>query len=452
MCDWWWRRGHRVFFKSGGFSTASPTPQLQPTSPLNALAATIEQEAPHTYTARSERLGALRYRDFRYLLFGQAVSAIGSWMQLVALGWLVYSLTGSAFYLGLIGLARAVPVLAFTLVGGAVADRYDRRTVMALANGAVAILAFAMGVLTWSGLIAVWQVVAIAFLLGVAFSFEMPSRQSLVSHVVAPKDVVNAVGLNSVAFNSAQILGPALAAVLIETIGEGGVFLLNGATSLAVVLTALLIRPVPSDGGGGGGILANMLVGLRYVRRTPELFALVASMAVISLLARPYIQLLPAFARDVLDVGASGLGALNSASGVGAVVGSMLVAMFGSYRGRGLALMLSGATFGVALVVFSLSTNFTLSLVASGAIGLLSAFTGISSNTMLQTYSKPRLRGRVVSLHGLTMMGVVPLGVMLEGALGSLIGVPLVVMIGGALTALVALGTVLLVPRVRRLE
>src|SRR6266508_1619046 len=159
-------------------------------------------------------------------------------------------------------------------------------------------------------------------------------------------------------------------------------------------------------------------------------------MAVISLLARPYIQLLPAFARDVLDVGASGLGALISASGVGAVVGSMLVAMFGSYRGRGLALMLSGATFGVALVVFSLSTNFTLSLVASGAIGLLSAFTGISSNTMLQTYSKPRLRARVVSLHGLTMMGVVPL----------------VVMIGGALTALVALGTVMLVPRVRRLE
>ena len=160
-------------------------------------------------------------------------------------------------------------------------------------------------------------------------------------------------------------------------------------------------------------------------------------MAILSFLARPFTQLTPAFARDVLDVGAAGLGALNSAAGAGALAGAVLAAMLGSYRGRGLALMLSAAGFGLLLVAFGLSTSFTLSLVLCGGIGLLSAFSGINTNTMMQTHADARMRGRVISLHGLTMMGVVPLGVMLEGALGSLIGVPMVVVVAGAAAVLV---------------
>ncbi len=243
-----------------------------------------------------------------------------------------------------------------------------------------------------------------------------------------------------------------MAAILIDLVGEGGVFVLNGLSYFAVVLAAFLIRPVRGAKPAPGGILANVVAGLGYVRRRPELLALVGLMAVTRLLARPYIQLLPVFARDVLQVGASGLGALNTAAGGGGLVAAITVASLGSYPRRGLVLAVSVALFGCALLLFTLSTSFTVSLVMSAALGFLGAFSGISTNTMLQLHSDPRLRGRVMSLHGLTMMGVVPLGAMLEGALGSLVGVPPVLIVGGALTALVAVTVTVLAPRLRTLE
>ena len=371
---------------------------------------------------------------------------------MVAQGWLVYNLTGSPFYLGLVALARAVPVFLFALVGGACADCYDRRAIVAFANGVVSLLACALGVLTWTGAIAVWHVVAIAFLMGTAISFEMPSRQAMTSDLVGPKHVVNAVGLNSVAFNTAAVLGPAAAAVLIEHVGEASVFLLNAVSYFAVVVAAILMRPTRRTPRGSGGLLTQVVDGLRYVARSPELLALVGLMGLASLLARPYIQLLPVFAADVLNVGASGLGALTSAAGVGAVVAATLVAVLGSHRRRGLVITVAAALFGLALIVFGFSTSFAVSLAASAALGFLSAFTGIGTNTILQTHSDSRLRGRVMSLHGLTMMGVVPLGVMLEGALGSVIGVPPMVIVGGAVTLAAAAWVALSGPRLRALE
>jgi MFS family permease len=371
-------------------------------------------------------------------------------MQMVTLGWLVYDLTGSSFYLGLVGLARAIPALVFTLVGGAAADRYNRRMIVGVTNGVVTVCAFVLGILCLTHTVSVWHIIAIAFITGTAFAFEVPSRQALISSIVDSKDVSGALGLMAVAFNTAQIAGPALAAVLIEVIGEGPVFIANGFAYSAVVLAAVAMhtkgRP---EARGSGSILGNIMDGLRYIRRTPELCWLVVSMAVLSFLARPFTQLTPAFARDVLDVGAAGLGALNSAAGAGALVGAVLTAMLGSYRGRGLALMLSAAGFGLLLVAFGLSTSFTLSLVLCGGIGLLSAFSGINTNTMMQTHADARMRGRVISLHGLTMMGVVPLGVMLEGALGSLIGVPMVVVVAGAAAVLVMAYTIVAAPKVR---
>lgn len=425
---------------------------------MNGASATaIAIPAPETRTspglfARGGRFGALTYYDFRLAFFGQCISAVGSWMQMVTLGWLVYDLTGSAFYLGLVGLARAIPALIFTLVGGAAADRYNRRMIVGVANGVVTICAFVLGILCITGLVSVWHIIAIAFITGTAFAFEVPSRQALISSIVDSKDVVGALGLMSVAFNTAQVIGPAFAAVLIEWIGEGPVFVLNGFAYSAVVLAAVVMRVQGRpEARGSGSILANVLDGLRYIRRTPELCWLVISMAILSLLARPFGQLMPVFARDVLDVGAAGLGALNSAAGAGALAGAVLTATLGSYRGRGLALMLSAAGFGLLLVAFGLSTSFTLSLVISGAIGLLSAFSGINTNTMLQLHADHRMRGRVISLHGLTMMGVVPLGVMLEGALGSIVGVPTVVIVAGFAAMLVVVYTMVAAPKVRSL-
>ncbi|MCC6178878.1 MAG: MFS transporter [Chloroflexi bacterium] len=398
-----------------------------------------------------ERFGALTYRDFRLIFFGQAISAIGSWMQMIAQGWIVYELTGSSFYLGLVAFARALPVFGFSLVGGTVADRADRRTVIAMANSVVAVLSLLLGILIWTQYVAVWHIIAVSFLSGLAFSFEVPCRQALVTDLVERKDLVSAVGLNSVAFNTAAVIGPALASLLILVTDEGALFMLNGVSYVAVVISVMMIRPVQSAPPSKGSLLDSMLNGLRYVWKTPELLALVGLMAVTSLLARPYNQLLPVFASDILQIGVAGLGALTGAAGAGALVAALLVAALGTFKHRGLVVALSGVLFGAVLVVFALSTSPAVSLAACAVLGFCSTFSSISANTMLQAYSSARMRGRVMGLHGLTMMGIMPLGTMLEGSLGSVVGVPAVLLLGGGLTGAVALWITLRASRLRML-
>jgi MFS family permease len=400
----------------------------------------------------AERFAAFTYRDYRLLFFGQAVSAIGSWMQMVVQGWLVYALTGSAFYLGLVALARAVPVVLFSLVGGAIADRADRRVVIAVANGVAGLLAVGLGILIWTDAVTIWHIVAVGFCSGLAFAFEVPCRQALISDIVNEKDRVGAVGLNSLAFNTAAVIGPALAGGLILWVDAGAIFLLNGASYAAVVAAILMTRPAPCTGSGKRGLLGDTLAGLRYAWRTPEVLALVGLMAVTSLLARPYNHLLPVFANDVLQIGAAGLAALNAAAGVGAIVAGILVAVLGTFPRRGLFVVLSGVAFGAVLVVFALSATLMVSLAATAILGFCSTFSSISVNTLLQTYSLDRMRGRVMGLHGLTMMGVVPIGAMLEGALGGVIGVPMVLLVGGALTVGATLFITVRAARVHALE
>jgi len=399
-----------------------------------------------------ERFGVFTYRDYRLLFAGQAVSAIGSWMQLVAQGWLVYALTGSPFYLGLVALARAIPTVVFSLIGGAVADRADRRLVIAAANGVAGLLAGVLGLLVWFNAVSIWHIIAISFFSALAFSFEVPCRQALISDIVDEKDVVSAVGLNSLAFNIAAVIGPALAGILIMRIDEGAIFLLNGASYAAVVASILMTRPGQCCGSSDRSVLSDTYAGLKYVWRTPELLALIGLMVITSLLARPYTQLLPVFASDVLQIGAAGLAALNAAAGGGAIVAGIVVAVFGTFPRRGLVIALSGVVFGVALSVFAFSTSMFVSMAAAGVLGLCGTYSSIGANTMLQTYSEERLRGRVMGLHGLTMMGLVPLGAMLEGSLGSAINVPTVLCAAGALTAVATLFIAVRAARLRELE
>lgn len=403
--------------------------------------------------AARRRFGALAYRDFRLILFGQVVSALGSWMQLVAQGWLVYNLTGSSFFLGTVALARAIPAIALVLFGGAVADRYDRRVIVATMNGSVVVLATTLGILTITGLVEVWHIVVVALLQGIAFSFEVPSRQSLISEIVAPRDVASAVSMNALSFNVSGVIGPAIAALLIEPIGEGGIFILNGASYLSAVLAACLVRtPKRYERSSGGSLIGNVVDGLRYVRRTPELFAVVGIGTLVALLVRPYLNLLPVFAGDILDVGPRGLGTMNAAIGVGAVLAATLCAVLGRFRWRGLVFLISCALFGAGVVGLAMSTDYLVSIAIVTALGFLSTYSGTNSNMILQTHSDPRMRGRVVSLHGLQMMGINPLGVMLLGALGSVYGVPLVLAIAGGLTLLASLWTIVRAPTVRPLD
>jgi MFS family permease len=398
--------------------------------------------------------GALGVRDYRLLWIGLIVSNVGSWMQLVALGWHIYLLTDSPFFLGLVGLARAVPVFLLALVGGVVADRADRRQVMIAANGAALLFSGLLGLLTLAGAASVWLVLALALLNAASFSFEVPARQSLMPQLVPREQMVNAIGLNTAAFNAAGVVGPALAALVIGWLGIGAAYLINAVSFLAVILGTWAIRsPVSRPATGStGGMLGPLLEGLRYVRHTPVMLALVVTVTVVSLLGRPYVQVMPVFARDVLSGDERTLGLLLATSGVGALVGSLLVAYQGAYPGRGLVLLGTGGGLGLALLLFAGSRWLVPSVALSGLAGLASTYYLATTNSMLQTTAPPALRGRVISLYSLVVMGVMPLGGMVLGAAGSLIGVPLTVALGGLVTLLWATAIGLVVPAVRRLE
>jgi MFS family permease len=373
-------------------------------------------------------------------------------MQMVLMGWLVYSLTDSPFWLGMVGFARAVPVFSITLWAGVLADRADRRRVMLVTNTAIASLACLLGILVATGLVNVQLVLLIALLTGAAWSIEIPSRQSLVPNLVPRRDMINAIGLQSAAFNGAGIVGPPLAALLIDQAGISGAHFVNALFSLAVVVSLLLMKPVPSSGATAGNALTKLLEGFAYVRTTPSIAALFFMIAVANLIGRPYIQLMPAFARDVLRAGASGLGVLMGAVACGGLIGAIAVANVGSFRRRGLILIGSGMLFCTFLAAFALSPWLLLSLGLSFGMGFTQNFFFATSNTIIQAGVPGELRGRLMSMYAFLMMGFMPLGSTLLGALSELFGVQTTVALGG-LTCLLVIGAVALrVERVRALE
>jgi MFS family permease len=397
-------------------------------------------------------LDALQHSEFRLLWFGLVVSNVGAWMQMLALGWLVYSLTSSPFWLGMVGFSRALPVFAFTLWGGVLADRVDRRKVMLAADGSIAACAVAIGIMVASGGANVWLILLMSFLTSSAWAFEVPSRQSLVPELVPRKHMINAIGLQSAAFNGAGVVGPTLAAILIDAIGIAGTFCVNGLLTLAVVAALLKMRPVAPKTTSDGGALSNLVEAFGYVRGAPAIAALFAMLSVVCLIARPFVQLMPAFAVDVLVVGASGLGVLMGLVGAGGLLGAIAVANFGSFPRRGQVVVASGLTFCSMLMAFGLSGWFSLSAALCFLMGFSQNFFLASSNTMIQGNVPGALRGRLMSMYALIMMGFMPLGSMLVGSAGQFFGVAITVAACGLLSLVVVFGLALLVPRVRALE
>jgi MFS family permease len=395
---------------------------------------------------------ALQHREFRLLWFGLVISNVGAWMQMLALGWLVYALTSSPFWLGMVGFSRAVPVFTFTLWGGVLADRVDRRRVMLLADGGIAACAIVIGIMVTTGTANVWLILLMSFLTSAAWSFEVPSRQSLVPELVPRKHMINAIGLQSAAFNGAGVVGPALAAALIDVIGIAGAFYVNGLFTLAVVVALLKMRPVTRNGGSSGDALSNLVEGFGYVRHTPAIAALYGMLAVVCLIARPFVQLMPAFAADVLLVGASGLGVLMGLVGAGGLFGAIAVANFGSFPRRGQIVIASGLVFCSFLVAFALSRWFYVSAGLCFVMGFSQNFFLASTNTMIQTNVPGALRGRLMSMYAFIMMGFMPLGSMVLGSAGQLWGVPFTVAVCGALSLIFVFSVATLVPRVRALE
>jgi MFS family permease len=360
-------------------------------------------------SARHTTFAALAVPNYRRYVRGQAISLVGTWMQMTAQAWLVLTLTHSAAKLGLVVALQTLPVLLLAPYGGVVADRVDKRRMMVALQIAMGIQALILGVLTITGAVRLWEIGALAVVLGLNNAFENPARQSFMLEMVGAEDLRNAVSLNSVLVNVARTVGPALAGVLIATVGEGLCFLLNAASFIPVVASLIrLDRAALSPSPPAPRAPGQLREGLRYVARTPELAVPLGMMALVGCLAYEFQVSLPVMARQGLHVGATGYGFMTAAMGVGAVAGGLVVAA----RGRtGLPTLVVAATgFAVVLALAAAAPTMAVELAALALAGWASISFMSTGNSTLQLTAEPSMRGRVMSLWFVAFQGSTPIG------------------------------------------
>ncbi|HYK41295.1 MAG TPA: MFS transporter [Thermoanaerobaculia bacterium] len=381
-----------------------------------------------------EALRALRHRDFRLFFGGQAISLIGTWMQTVAESWLVYRLTGSEVLLGFVGFAGQVPVFLLAPFGGELADRHDRRWILVGTQSAAMLLALTLAILTLTGRIVVWEVFALGALLGVVNAVDIPTRQSFFVEAVGREDLVNAIALNSSMFNAARIVGPAVAGILVASIGEGWCFFANALSYVAVIGGLIAMRRTRVRSAAPRvSTLRRVAEGFRFSSRTAPVRAILLLLAVTSLAGTPYSVLMPVFAETILHAGARGLGILMAASGVGALIGSIALALRRQLRGLGNWVAWAALALGLALPAFSLSRSFAASVLLLVPVGFAFMVTLGSANTLIQAMVPDALRGRVMAVYSMMFMGMAPFGALIAGALAGRIGAPHTVAAGGAI-------------------
>ncbi len=428
---------------------------------LPTVAPETMETAAEVEPGRTSMFAALRYRDFRLFWIGHTVSNIGTWMEMLGQGWLVVQLAirdGSPqlapLYLGLVGLARAIPGLGLSLVAGAVADRTDRRQLLLITQVTACLLSLLMATLVVTNNITIAVVILLAAVRSSVFSFDVPSRQSLVPRLVPKHHLMSAIGLNQASFNGPQIVGPAMGGILIAVTGSvAGLFFANAASYLAVVAALLLMQPTPVPAQRDRpSTVESVREGLRYMRRDPTIRWSIVLAATLAFFARPYVFLLPAFAASVLAVGATELSWIMAATGVGALSGSLLVATLGGVRRRGRLLLLATGGAGLSLMAFTLQHDLLPALAMALLVGLSTiAFNGIT-NTILQTTAPDPMLGRVMSVFAMIFMGIMPLGQLALGAFGSLFGIDVALFAGGSVALAAALYCAARVPAVRGLE
>ena len=392
-------------------------------------------------------------RDYRLLWTGTVVTQIGQWMQQVAVGWLILDLTNSPGYLGIVGFARGLPMLIFALPAGVIADRIDRRKILLVfqASGAfVAVLLAALVLFDW---IKPWHVIVLSIFGGAVMAFIAPTRQAIVPGVVSRDLMANAIAMNSAGQNATRIVGPSLAGVLISAVGTGICFVAQAVGFVwAFVMSFQLRVPPTNPGQARAGIRRNIVDGFDYIRESSTLSGLMLMAAVPVLLAQPYMQMMPVFARDVLNSGSSGLGLLMAASGVGALAGALLYGAYGNRIHRqGRFQILTASAFGVVLAAFALSPYFILSFILVGAVGCISSVYMAANNTVIQMTVDDAYRGRVMSVYMMTW-GMMPFGTLPMGALSEVFGAPTAVAGQALLSTAVVLIVASRLPRLRALE
>jgi MFS family permease len=386
----------------------------------------------------------MRSPAFRRYWVGAFLSFVGSWIQNVAQSWLVYELTRSEFLLGMVGFASGLPMLFLAPVGGALADRWNRRNILLITQSLFALSALALAMLTYTGLIRYEYILAIALLNGLVLTVDLPTRQSLVAHLVPRADLANGIALNAAAFHTARILGPAIGGLLLEWVGAAPCFLVNALSFSAILLALLSLRIQPStDGRAPTGILQSLREGVAFVRARRGLMLLWLNVLVLSTFGLSYLVLLPVFAAEVLQVGKTGLGQLYTFAGVGSLAGLLLTARLSGEVPRGWLVIVAANGFAWSVIGFALTTH---PLVAKGLLmlaGMFGVMQLVSTNTALQTAAPDYLRGRVVSLHTWAINAPAPFASLLIGKLAQLWGAPTAVAVSTSVCALFAVALAL---------
>ena len=394
---------------------------------------------------------ALRHRNYRLFFTGQSISLVGTWLTKVATAWLVYRLTDSAWLLGVVGFAGQIPTFVLAPLAGVLVDRWNRRRVL-LATQMLAMLQSALlATLALSGVIQIWEVIALSVVQGLVDAFDIPVRQSLVVRIVDDRnDLPNAIALNSSMVNAGRLLGPAIAGVLIAAVGEGWCFFIDAVSYAAVIVSVLLMRldaqpPAPK----ATHVLHEMAEGFRYASGFAPIRALLLLLAVTGLAGRPFAVLLPVIAREVMHGGAGTLGILQAAAGMGALAGTIYLASRSSIRGLGRVIVMSAALFGLGLAAFSRAHALWLAMPLLFLAGTGMMLQTAASNTIIQTIVDEDKRGRVMSLFAMSLFGTVPLGSLIAGALATRIGAENTLLLGGAICVIAAGLFLRALPRVR---
>lgn len=377
---------------------------------------------------------ALQHRNYRLFFGGQGVSLVGTWITRIATSWLVYRLTGSALLLGVVAFAGQIPTLVLAPIAGVLVDRWDKHRILVITQVLSMLQSLALALLAIPGIITVTHIIVLQLFQGVINAFDTPTRQAFVVEMVeGPLDLPNAIALNSMMVNLSRILGPSIGGILIAMIGEGWCFLLDAASYVAVVASLLAMRLVKTDRTlSGSSVMEELKEGFTYVSRFPPARAVLLLLALIATMGNPYSVLMPAVAKLVFHGGPHTYGVLMTASGVGALLGAVYLAVRPSIRGLWRVLSVSSGLFGVALIGFALSRWLPLSLVILALVGAGMMVSMASVNTILQTIVEQRLRGRVMAFYAVAFLGTAPIGSLLSGVLADHIGAPYTILLGGA--------------------
>jgi MFS family permease len=397
----------------------------------------VNPAEPTRLPAVSTRFRAMQHRNFQLFIAGQLISLIGTWMQTTAQLWLVYKLTGSAALLGVFGFASQVPMLFLSSIGGYVGDRYDRQRSVIATQTASMILAFVLAGLTLTHLIREWELIVIAFLVGIVNAFDVPIRQAFFVQMVGKEDLPNAIALNSSIFNGARVVGPAIAGFAIALVGEGWCFFLNGLSFVAVIVALLLMRiehtkAKPSEDSP----LQSLVQGFRFAMSDLPIRSALLLLSVLSLFGLQYSVFLPIYANDILKGGARTLGLLMSFAGVGAVIGALQFAARTHYRGLAKWIAATSMTCSICLIIFSQARVFWLCTVVLFIVGFAATSQMAATNTLIQNRVPDELRSRVMAVYATMFMGVQPIGSLIAGGVAKRIGAPYTLTVFGSLVLL----------------